>query len=227
MSDPILPLLTWPEGIAQARIPANDNALRLEALFRPCLGVSNNPGSATDGDVWIVGSAPTGAFSEFQENDIALYHVDPDSEIGGWHAWAPVDGLPLIVDPVRMVFVGGSTGEWEQDPSVSGGGGGVPPVVTESGTSLTADDTNAGNYTRFTNAGAKTYTFDSAETYTVGDEYHGRNAGAGTLTITEAGTFTINPPAGGTLDIPEGGTFTVKIVAADEADLFGVTEQSS
>lgn len=108
-----------------------------------------------------------------------------------------------------------------------GGGGGVPPVVTESGTSLAADDTNSGNYTRFTNSSAKTYTFDDAESYVVGAEYHGRNVGVGDLTITEAGTMTINPPAGGTLVIPQGGTFTVKIVAADEADLFGVTVAAS
>lgn len=107
----------------------------------------------------------------------------------------------------------------------SGGGGvsGVPPVVTESGTSLAADDTNAGNYTRFTNSSAKTYTFDDGETYATGAEYHGRNVGAGDLTLTEAGGFTLNPPAGGTLVVPEGGTFTVKIVAADEADVIGVT----
>lgn len=103
------------------------------------------------------------------------------------------------------------------------GGGGTPPIVTESTTALTADASNAGNYTRFTNAGAKTYTFDDAETYTAGDEYHGRNVGAADLTIAEAGGMTINPPAGGTLVIPQGGTFTVKIVGADEADLFGVT----
>ena len=94
-------------------------------------------------------------------------------------------------------------------------------------TSLTADDTNSGNYTRFTNSSAKTYTFDDAESYVVGAEYHGRNVGAGDLTITEAGTMTINPPAGGTLVIPQGGTFTVKIVSADEADLFGVTVDAS
>lgn len=103
-----------------------------------------------------------------------------------------------------------------------GGGGGLPPTVNHSGTSLDADDSNSGRYTRFTNASAKTYTFDGAETYTVDAEYHGRNVGAGNLTLTEAGGFTINPPAGGTLVIPQGGTFTVKIVAADEADLFGV-----
>lgn len=222
MSEPILPLRQWPSGIQQASVPANDNALRLEALSRPCLGVANDESAPNDGDVWIVGSAPTGAYAAFDENDIALY------QFGSWFAWAPVDGLPLIVNEVRKVFVGGSTSAWEDDPSVSGGGGGgVAPVVTESGTSLTADGTNAGNYTRFTNSGTKTYTFDDSEAYTVGDEYHGRNVGAGDLTITEAGTFTVNPPAGGTLVIPQGGTFTVKIVAADEADLFGVTVAAS
>lgn len=50
-----------------------------------------------------------------------------------------------------------------------------------------------------------------------------RNANTNDLTITEAGGMTINPPAGGTLVIPPHGTFTVKIIAADEADLFGVT----
>lgn len=105
----------------------------------------------------------------------------------------------------------------------SGGGAGVAPVVTESGTALDATGANAGNYTRFTNAGAKTYTFDSAESYSVNDEYHGRNVGAGDLTLTAAGTFTLNAPAGGTVVIPAGGTFTVKIVAAAEADVFGVT----
>lgn len=220
MSEPILPLRQWPAGIQQASVPANDNALRLEALSRPVLGIADDEESgAVGGDVWIVGDTPTGAFAEFDEHDIALFQYE------SWYAWAPVEGLRVVVNDVRKVFDGGS---WIDDPSITGGGGGgVAPVVTEAGTSLLADDTNAGNYTRFMNAGAKTYTFDSAETYTTGHEYHGRNVGTGDLTITEAGTFTVNPPAGGTLVIPEGGTFTVKIVSADEADLFGVTVESS
>src|SRR5690606_32205253 len=124
MSDPILPLLKWPEGIAQARVPANDNALRLEALFRPCLGVANDESSPSGGDVWLVGDTPAGAFASFEENDIALYHVDPDSSIGGWHAWAPVDELPLIVAGVRKIFAAASANEWIDDPSIGGGGGG-------------------------------------------------------------------------------------------------------
>ncbi len=138
---------------------------------------------------------------------------------------------PLKGDPGEGVPPGGTAGqvlskvdgtdyntEW-----VDASGSATAPVVAESGTSLAASSSNSGNYTRFTNAAAKTYTFDDAEAFIVGAEYHGRNAGAGDLTITEAGAMTINPPAGGTLIIPQGGTFTVKIVASDEADLFGVT----
>lgn len=120
MSEPILPLRQWPAGIQQASVPANDNALRLEALSRPCLGVANDEaGGDADGDVWIVGDTPAGAFANFDEHDIALYR-------GGWHAWAPVDGVRLVVNDVRKVFDGA---DWIDDPSITGGGGGGSDVV--------------------------------------------------------------------------------------------------
>lgn len=122
MSEPILPLRRWPEGIQQASVPANDNALREEAMSRPCLGVANDEtGSDADGDVYIVGSAPTGAFAAFEENDIALARVDTGGT--SWHAWAPVDGLRLTMsDGSRKVYVGESTDEWQDE---GGGGGGA------------------------------------------------------------------------------------------------------
>lgn len=140
---------------------------------------------------------------------------DPDNEVDTGKAW--IDTTSGFVLKVRNA----TNDDWDV---IASSAAVVPPVVGESGTSLTATAANAGNYTRFTNSSAKTYTFDDAESYVVGAEYHGRNAGAGDLTLTEAGGMTLNPPAGGTLVIPEGGTFTVKIVAADEADVFGVTE---
>jgi len=118
MSEPILPKRQWPAGIQQASVPANDNALRDEAMERPCLGVANDAsGTDADGDVWLVGDTPAGAFASFDENDIALRYS------GAWSAWAPVDGLRLVVDDVRKVYVGGSTNEWQDDPSVAGGSG--------------------------------------------------------------------------------------------------------
>lgn len=108
MSDPILPKVEWPEGIAAARVPANINSLRDEALERPCLGVANNESTPAAGDVWIVGDTPTGAFASFSENDIALF------QYGSWYAWAPVAGVRLIVNGVRKVFNGTA---WVDDAS--------------------------------------------------------------------------------------------------------------
>lgn len=96
-------------------------------------------------------------------------------------------------------------------------------VVTTSASNTDATGSNPGQYTRFSHAAA-TYTFDDAEDYEIGAEYHGRYVGSGLLTITEAGGMTINPPANGSLIVPQQGTFTIKIVAADEADLIGITE---
>lgn len=127
MSEPILPLRQWPAGIQQASVPANDNALRLEALSRPALGVANDEaGGDADGDVWIVGDTPAGAFASFDENDIALYHVNETTAVGGWHAWAPVEGLRVVTNDVRKVFDGA---DWIDDPSITGGGGGAVSSV--------------------------------------------------------------------------------------------------
>lgn len=234
----------WPEGIAAARIPANNNVRLLQALLiNPAISATTaaQPGSPAEGDVYILPASPTGSnWALFFEDDVVIYYN------ATWTAYTPPEGLRKFVEDEGQdwQFVGDSSGGW----APAAGGGGIPdapsdgdlygrkdgawevvppsvpaPLVTDATTALTADGSNAGNYTRFTNAGAKTYSFDDGETYSVGAEYHGRNAGAGDLTITEVGGFTVNPPTGGTLVIPEGGTFTVKIVASDEADLFGVT----
>ena len=208
MSDPILPFAVWQSGTNQNSIPANDNALRNEVLAKGALTIADaEPGSPSQRDVHVVGTAWGG----FSTNDVVIYIEST------WYAFSPFTGWLKRIGSDVYQYTGSA---WE---ALAGGGASVPPVVTESGTNLDATASNDGNYTRFTNSGAKTYTFDDAETFTAGDEYNGRNVGAGDLTITAAGTMTINPPAGGTMVIPQGGTFTVKIVAADEADLFGVT----
>jgi hypothetical protein len=138
MSLPILPLAVWQSGTNENSIPANDNALRLEALFRPCLGVSNNPASPVDGDVYLVGAAPTGNFAAFDENDIAIFREVASS--GAWYAWAPVDGLPMIVAGVRKVFAADSGfGAWVDDPSIGGGGGASNRFVNVAMSDMTTD----------------------------------------------------------------------------------------
>lgn len=110
MSDPILPLAVWEEGTLQNDVPANDNSLRLEALSREVLGVANSPGVSTDGTVYIVGSAPTGAFSTFDEDDLTIYYG------GTWYAWAPVAGI--------VVNQAGTLKAWDGSWADIGGGGG-------------------------------------------------------------------------------------------------------
>ncbi len=221
MSIEIVPLRVWQENTLQNHIPANDNALRQEVMVRPCLGVANDEaGGDQDGDVWIVGDTPTGAFASFDENDVAMLRQ------GNWYAWKPFEGMRLVVAGVRKVF---DSGAWVDDPSIGGGGGSPAPVVTVTDTSRTIDpDTDAGAYLRFTNGSAKTVTFDSADGFTVDQEFHITNrASSGNLTLTEAGTMTLNPPKGGTLVLEPGDTVTVKMVDTDEADVMGSTEASS
>lgn len=245
MSESLTDFDSWPTQIASARIPANNNVRRMEVLVNPVLSATTaaQPGSPNERDVYIIPAGATGSnWGSFDEGDIAIFYE------ATWTAFAPYEGLRKFVEDEGedWQFVGDSSGGW--GPAGGGGGSGIPdapsdgtlygrkdgsweavptsippPVVTDATTSLLADATNVGNYTRFTNAGTKDYEFDDGETYATGAEYHGRNAGAGDLTIVEVGGMTVNPPAGGTLVVPEGGTFTVKIIAADEADLFGVT----
>lgn len=110
-------------------------------------------------------------------------------------------------------------------------GGGVLSVaaatlVTESGTTRTALPAHANNYTRFTNAGAKTYTIDGSQAYVAGTEFHGRNMGAGNLTLAGSNGMVLNAPNGGSLAVPINGAFTVKVISATEADVMGVTVAS-
>ena len=139
MSDPILPLAVWAEGTLQNDIPANDNALRNEAMSRPCLGVADDAaGGDAEGDVWIVGDTPAGAFATFDEDDIAIF------DGAGWHAWAPVGGLRLVVADVRKVYDGAA---WIDDPSIGGGGGSDRSTVSALATSgSVAVDFSLGDY---------------------------------------------------------------------------------
>lgn len=133
MSDPSIPLREWPAGVPQASPAANENALRLEAFLRPCLGVANDEtGTDSDGDVWLVGDTPAGAFSEFSENDIAMARVNGAGT--SWHAWAPFVGARLVVADVRKVFDGAA---WIDDPAGGGGGSDVIDVASPANASGT------------------------------------------------------------------------------------------
>lgn len=126
MSDPIYPKAVWQEGTLQNDVPANDNSLRDEALAREVVAIANSPTTPDDGDVYIVGAAPTGAFSTFDPDDITIFRG------GAWYAWAPIDGLQAN----GYHYTG--SGGWVPG---GGGGGAVSSVNGQTGVvSLALDD---------------------------------------------------------------------------------------
>lgn len=218
MSEDSLPLEQWPAGIQQASVPANENALRLQALLSRALSVENDaPGTEYNGAVYIVGDTPTGAFANFNEHDIALYEYD------SWYAWSPVLGSSMVVADVRKVFNGSA---WIDDPSVGGGGGGGAPtaytIVTEV-SAFTADPGTHDGLFRYIRAGGDV-TFDDAEPYTAGMVFNIRATAS--INLLEDGV-TLTPPAGGTLELSSGMSVQVVMTSATAGDVIGQTVASS
>lgn len=128
MSDPILPLAVWEEGTLQNDIPANDNALRVEAMSRNVTAIANSPSVTTDGTVYIVDSSPTGAFSTFTAGDLTIIRG------GNWTAWAPVTGV--------VVNVAGSQMQWNGSAwAAIGGSGSRSPAIQTVTSSATVTPT--------------------------------------------------------------------------------------
>lgn len=126
MSTPIFPAAVWPSGINEASIPANDNALRSEALSRKIISKSttSQPASPTDGSVYIIAATHTGAqWSTFTPNDITIYRG------GTWYAWAPVEGLIVNLNGSEEIYTGGA---W----SSYGGSGSVTSVNDSTGAAI-------------------------------------------------------------------------------------------
>lgn len=209
MSDPILPLAVWQSGTNENSLPANDNALRLEALSREVLAIANTPSSTNDGDVFIVGDTPAGDFASFDEDDLTIYRG------GTWYAWAPVTGI--------VVNVAGTLYAWDTGWSEIGGGGGQGvTIVTEASTSTMAPATHGGR-NKLVRA-ADDVTFNTSESYAAGDVFNIRATGA--LSLLETGV-TLTPPAGGTLELDAAMAVTVVMTSSSAGDVIGQTVASS
>lgn len=113
-STPILPLAVWQSGTNQNSIPANDNALRIEALNREIISqaVTAQPASPADGDTYIIAATHTGAqWASFTPKDIAIFKG------GTWYAWAPTEGLIVNVAGSEFKYDGGA---WVAIGGISG-----------------------------------------------------------------------------------------------------------
>jgi len=139
MSTPILPFAVWLSGTNQNSIPANDNSLRHQILNGLVISkaVTAQPGSPSNGDIYIIPGSATGAqWSTFDEDDLVIYSD------GTWYAFAPADGVVVNFDGSQEQWSGGSNG-WVEIAG-GGGGGAVDSVNGLTGTVvLDADDIDA------------------------------------------------------------------------------------
>jgi len=134
----MFPLLVWQPGTLQASVPANDNALRVEVLHRGATSIlSAPPVSPVDGEVYILGPAPTGAWAGFMAHDVVMWRD------GTWMRFLPFTGWVKQVGAELRRFDGAA---WVV---VTGGGGGgvssvalaVPAGFSVTGSPVTASGT--------------------------------------------------------------------------------------
>jgi len=97
-------------------------------------------------------------------------------------------------------------------------------LVTDATTARAMDPTDASTYVRFTATGAKTATFDVADSFINPQEFHIANrATSGDLTLVGTG-ITLNPPKSGSLVLEPGDTATIKFISSSVADVLGATK---
>jgi len=101
----------------------------------------------------------------------------------------------------------------------------ISAVITKAATAQTSLLTDAGQYQRFTNAGASTYTIapQSSVAWADNTELTIRRAAAANLTLVAGSGVTLNAPSGGTLVLTNNMTVTLKRVAANVWDVIGQT----
>lgn len=96
----IFPLAQWLEGTNQNSTPANDNALRIQAVFGPAAGIADAaPSTPADYDSWVVGTVWGGFTSE----NVVIYLA------GTWKEFATYDGM---VKPIAGVPHARVAGAW-------------------------------------------------------------------------------------------------------------------
>lgn len=127
MTTPNLSLPELAASQSQPHLTLNQALRRLDALVQlSVLSISNTPpGSPADGDRYIIGSSPTGAWAG-HGGEVAAY-------IGsGWVYWPPGVGWLAFVQSlaVHYVYGSGSPAGWEELVAGGGGGGGVDPLET-------------------------------------------------------------------------------------------------
>lgn len=144
MSTAILPFAVWATGTNQNSIPANDNSLRNQILNGLVISDSTTaqPGSPTDGDIYIIPAAATGTqWATFDEFDLTIFMS------GTWYAFAPVEGIRVNLASTLVTWNGSAY------VAIGAGGGGASiGVQYTADTGSTADSDPGAGLMKWNNA---------------------------------------------------------------------------
>lgn len=102
---------TFGESGQSGHIIFNRLIQRIQIAMGDVLSIGDTapPGSPNDGDIYILGAAPSGDWSTFAEHDLAVFFTD-QSEHGGWVAVTPREGWRAWIqdDNYGVIFNGTS-----------------------------------------------------------------------------------------------------------------------
>ncbi|MDC8457812.1 DUF2793 domain-containing protein [Marinobacter sp. DS40M6] len=195
------------------------NILTLAALAQlTCItrGVSTPPVSPSNGDTYIVGPAPTGAW-ENSAGYIAVYRGDMDA----WQLYQPRDGWRCrVVDEDADVFF--NSGVWDYGPTETLA---RPSVNNQTGTSYTLVLTDDNTVVRCSNSSPfqLTVPLNSNVAFPAGTIIQVRQVGAGQVTLVpEAGVSILTPETLKTRK--QGSTIAIMKVDDDTWDATGDLE---
>ena len=211
MSLPLTPFERWESGTNQNSIPANNNSLRSEIFNTDGVAddVTNQPGSPSDGDWYIIPSGATGAqWSGFSEDSVAIYYG------GTWYEFVPATGNIVSVAGVLVRFSGAAWVPMTVPASVTG----YDNIIVEP-SAYTADPGTHDGLTTLTLAGGDV-TFSDSEPYTEGMTFNIRATSP--IELLED-SVTLDPPAGGTLELDAGMAVQVVFTGATTAVVIGQT----
>lgn len=129
MTTPNLGLSELVASQTQPHIPINSSLRRLDGLAQLSVlerAIDTPPGSPAEGDAYIVGATPTGAWDAYDEGDVALFTA------GAWIRIAPMIGwLAYVQDEGVYYFRDNSMSPPEWSVLETGGGGGGSTYLSE------------------------------------------------------------------------------------------------
>jgi hypothetical protein len=188
-----------------------DQVAQLTVISR----LNTPPGSPANGDAYIVGTSPTGAWTG-KANQVAYWLTAVNAwqfivPANGWLAWSNADAKTYRLESSAWVEL------------ATGGGGATLPVVraitANEALGLTSINTfgfnsTASNYT-------STIPAQSTVAWTADAEMSFKAASTGTLTITAAAGVTLNGVVAGSLTLQAGAAGSIKRKSADVWEAVG------